>query len=103
MPFIYAHKGVVPWTVPTCQPQIKRLQDIADHWILDHISRQCRCLYVMQGAVPADTLLVYHNAAFPRLKDCRTGTHNGHEPLGHQTHVMQLNNAGRQVMSNRTR
>ena len=53
--------------------------------------------------MPADTLLVYHNAAYPRLKDCRLGTANDHLVIGAQSHITALNAAGRQVVSQRPR
>ena len=53
--------------------------------------------------MPADALLVYHNAAYPRLKDCRVGTNHHHEVTGDQLHIMALNAAGKQVVSQRPR
>lgn len=60
-------------------------------------------MVLLQAVVPADALLVYHNAAYPRLKDCRTGTTNQHDVVGDQLHIMALNAAGKQVVSQRPR
>lgn len=57
----------------------------------------------LQGLVRPDTLLVFHNAAYPRLKDCRTTVENAHSPLGQQMHITQLNAASKFVVGNRTR
>lgn len=57
----------------------------------------------MQKAVSNKTLLVYHNAAYARLKDCHNSTENAHTPIGTLVHIIQLNAAGREVIANRPR
>lgn len=78
-------------------------QHLTKAFVNEHMRLLGSWLTMIERSVPADALLVYHNAAFPRLKDCRTNTENAHEPLGHQIHIMQLNQAGKHVLRNRTR
>ena len=53
---------------------------------------------VAQGMFDNDTLLLYHNAAYPALADCKAGSDHA-QPSGKRTHVIQLNKAATFVIS----
>ena len=55
----------------------------------------------MQELVGDDALLIYHNAAYPKMIDCANGTDHLQNGAGKRTHFVQLNAAARVMVAKR--
>lgn len=73
--------------------------ELLEEWRQDTLLQMKR----IEKRVDHDALLIYHNAAFALLADCKNGTHHIQKGLGKRTHLIQLNALARQVVSENPR